>query len=79
VESRFGLRKEKLAASREVMRQYGNTLGSCVVLVLDEIRPGPVNLWAWSEALKMGPLIQRGRERRRPEIAGKLQHDGPRR
>jgi hypothetical protein len=38
VESRFGLRKEKLAASREVVRQYGNTLSSCVVLVLDEIR-----------------------------------------
>lgn len=38
-ESRFGLRKqEKLAASREVMRQYGNTLSSCVVLVLDEMR-----------------------------------------
>jgi hypothetical protein len=33
---------------------------------------------AWSQALKMGPLIQRGRERRRPEITGKLRHDVPR-
>lgn len=38
VESKLGLGKEKLAASREVMRQYGNTLSSCAVLVLDEMR-----------------------------------------
>ena len=38
VESRLGLRKEKLEAPREVMRQHGNTLSSCIIIVLEEMR-----------------------------------------
>ena len=38
VESRLGLKKEKLEAPREVMRQHGNTLSSCVIIVLEEMR-----------------------------------------
>ncbi|TVU25803.1 hypothetical protein EJB05_28313, partial [Eragrostis curvula] len=38
VEGCLGLREEKLAASRAVMRQYGNTRCSSVVLVMEEMR-----------------------------------------
>ncbi|KAL6875630.1 hypothetical protein ACP4OV_013143 [Aristida adscensionis] len=38
VESRLGLGEEKLAASRAVMRQYGNTRCSSVMLVMEEMR-----------------------------------------
>jgi len=38
VESRLGLKKEKLEAPREVMRQHGNTLSSCIIIVLEEMR-----------------------------------------
>jgi len=62
VESRLGLRKEKLAASRELMRQYGNTLSSWVVLVLDEIRrrSAEQGLHTAGEGLKWGLLIAFG-------------------
>lgn len=62
-ESRFGLRKqEKLAASREVMRQYGNTLSSCVVLVLDEMRrrSAEQGLHTAGEGLEWGLLFTFG-------------------
>ncbi|CAL4988397.1 unnamed protein product [Urochloa decumbens] len=38
IESELGLRDEKLEASRAVMRQYGNTRCSSVILVLEEMR-----------------------------------------
>ena len=38
VESRLGLKKEKLEAPREVMRQHSNTLSSCIIIVLEEMR-----------------------------------------
>lgn len=38
VEGRLGLREEKLAATREVMRQYGNTRSSSIFLVMEEMR-----------------------------------------
>lgn len=38
VERTLGLTNEKLAASRHVMRQYGNTRSSCVILVMEEMR-----------------------------------------
>lgn len=38
VESALGLRKEKLEASREVMRRHGNTMSSCVLTTLEEMR-----------------------------------------
>jgi len=62
VESRFGLRKEKLAASREVMRQYSNTLSSCIVLILDEIqrRSAEQGLHTAGEGLEWGLLLAFG-------------------
>ncbi|CAN6180508.1 unnamed protein product [Urochloa humidicola] len=38
VETKLGLRREKLELSREVMRQHGNTLCSCVIVAMAEIR-----------------------------------------
>ncbi|CAO2143975.1 unnamed protein product [Urochloa humidicola] len=38
IESELGLGEEKLAASRTVMRQYGNTRCSSVILVMEEMR-----------------------------------------
>ncbi|OEL22914.1 Chalcone synthase 1 [Dichanthelium oligosanthes] len=38
IEGKLGLREEKLAASRSVMRQYGNTRCSSVILVMEEMR-----------------------------------------
>ena len=54
VESRFGLRKEKLAASREV--------SSCVVLILDEIqrRSAEQGLHTAGEGLEWGLLLAFG-------------------
>ena len=54
VESRFGLRKEKLAASREV--------SSCVVLILDEIqwRSAEQGLHTAWESLEWGLLLAFG-------------------
>jgi len=62
VESRFGLRKEKLAASREVMRKYDNTLSSCVLLILDEIqrRSAEQGLHTAGEGLEWGLLLAFG-------------------
>ncbi|KAF0898548.1 hypothetical protein E2562_008135 [Oryza meyeriana var. granulata] len=38
MQSKLGLGKEKLKASRAGMAQYGNTRSSCVVLVMEEMR-----------------------------------------
>ncbi|CAL4993947.1 unnamed protein product [Urochloa decumbens] len=38
VQTTLGLRKDKLEVSREVMRQHGNTLSSCVIIALAEMR-----------------------------------------
>jgi predicted naringenin-chalcone synthase len=38
IQSKLGLREEKLAASRAVMRQYGNTRCSSVIIVMEEMR-----------------------------------------
>ncbi|VAI56388.1 unnamed protein product [Triticum turgidum subsp. durum] len=38
VESSLVLRKEKMDVSRKVMAQHGNTLSSCVIVVMDEMR-----------------------------------------
>ncbi|CAO2143614.1 unnamed protein product [Urochloa humidicola] len=38
VQSTLGLRKEKVEVSMEVMRQHGNTLSSCVIIALAEMR-----------------------------------------
>ncbi|XP_051202356.2 chalcone synthase-like [Lolium perenne] len=38
VESTLGLRKDKMQVSREVMRQHGNTMSSCVIIAMEEMR-----------------------------------------
>jgi chalcone synthase len=38
VESRLGLRKEKLQVARDVMRKHGNTLSSCMIIAMAEMR-----------------------------------------
>ncbi|PKI56529.1 hypothetical protein CRG98_023055 [Punica granatum] len=38
IEAKLGLRKEKLRATRTVLREYGNMIGACLLFILDEIR-----------------------------------------
>ncbi|CAM8897285.1 unnamed protein product [Rhodiola kirilowii] len=38
IEKKLGLNKEKLEASRHVLREYGNTWSSAVLIVLDEMK-----------------------------------------
>jgi predicted naringenin-chalcone synthase len=62
VEGRLGLREEKMAATREVMRQYGNTRSSSVFLVMDEMRrtSAKLGLRTSGEGLQWGMLIAFG-------------------
>lgn len=62
VETKLGLREEKLAATREVMRQYGNTRSSSVFLVMDEMRnkSAEQGLRTPGEGLEWGMLIAFG-------------------
>ncbi|BAD53000.1 chalcone synthase-like [Oryza sativa Japonica Group] len=59
MESKLGLGKEKLEASRAVMAQYGNTRSSCVVLVMEEMRRRSEErgLRTAGEGLDMGMLV----------------------
>ncbi|CAD6253196.1 unnamed protein product [Miscanthus lutarioriparius] len=65
VETALGLTGEKLAASRHVMRQYGNTRSSCVILVMEEMRrrskeqglPTPGEGLEWGLLIGFGPGI----------------------
>ncbi|TVU15083.1 hypothetical protein EJB05_38585, partial [Eragrostis curvula] len=59
VECKLGLRKEKLEVSREVMRQHGNTLSSCVIIVLEEMRRKSVkrSMGTTGEGLEWGLLF----------------------
>uniref|UniRef100_A0A0E0C4C3 Chalcone synthase n=1 Tax=Oryza meridionalis TaxID=40149 RepID=A0A0E0C4C3_9ORYZ len=59
MESRLGLGKEKLDASRAVMAQYGNTRSSCMVLVMEEMRRRSEErgLRTAGEGLDMGMLV----------------------
>ncbi|GMH08855.1 hypothetical protein Nepgr_010695 [Nepenthes gracilis] len=38
VESKLGLSKDKMMASRHVLSEYGNLTGACVLFILDEMR-----------------------------------------
>jgi predicted naringenin-chalcone synthase len=62
VEARLGLREEKLAATREVMRQYGNTRSSSIFLVMDEMRTRSAEqgLSTAGEGLEWGMVIAFG-------------------
>ncbi|CAL4907148.1 unnamed protein product [Urochloa decumbens] len=59
VESVLGLRKEKLTASREAMRQHGNTLSASVLTAMDEMRRRSAerSLATAGEGLKWGLLF----------------------
>ncbi|XP_037431760.1 bisdemethoxycurcumin synthase-like [Triticum dicoccoides] len=51
------LEPEKLAASRHVLREYGNMSGATIVFVLDELRRGRSPLPEWGALLAFGPGI----------------------
>ena len=38
VEEKLALKKEKLRATREVLKEYGNTWSACVLFIMDEMR-----------------------------------------
>uniref|UniRef100_A0A0E0JKV7 Chalcone synthase n=1 Tax=Oryza punctata TaxID=4537 RepID=A0A0E0JKV7_ORYPU len=59
IESKMGLGKEKLDASRAVMAQYGNTRSSCVILVMEEMRRRSEErgLRTAGEGLDLGMLV----------------------
>lgn len=62
IESELGLEAKKLAASRAVMRQYGNTRCSSVILVLEEMRrmSEQLGLRTAGEGLDWGLLVGYG-------------------
>ncbi|KAF8704014.1 hypothetical protein HU200_031498 [Digitaria exilis] len=62
VETRLGLEKAKLEAAREVMRRHGNTLSSCIMVVLDEMRRRSVerSMATAGEGLEWGLLFAFG-------------------
>ncbi|XP_006663675.1 chalcone synthase-like [Oryza brachyantha] len=62
VEKRLALREEKLAATREVMRQYGNTRSSTVFLAMEEMRrrSDEQGMATAGEGLEWGMLIAFG-------------------
>ena len=63
VELKLGLNKEKLAASRHVLDQYGNMSSACVLFILDQVRRSSVSRGAattgegqeWGVLLGFGP------------------------
>jgi predicted naringenin-chalcone synthase len=75
VEARLGLREEKLAATREVMRQYGNTRSSSIFLVMDEMRTRSAEqgLSTAGEGLELGMVIAFG-----PGLTLEAMHAAPR-
>jgi chalcone synthase len=38
VEHKLGLKEEKMRATREVLKEYGNMSSACVLFILDEMR-----------------------------------------
>jgi predicted naringenin-chalcone synthase len=62
IESKLGLGEKKLEASRAVMRQYGNTRCSSVILVLEEMRrmSEQLGLRTAGEGLDWGLLVGYG-------------------
>ncbi|CAN6374643.1 unnamed protein product [Urochloa humidicola] len=62
VQCTLQLREEKLEVCREVMRQHGNTLSSCVIIALDEMRRSSAkrSLATTGEGLEWGLLFAFG-------------------
>ncbi|PHU01444.1 Chalcone synthase 2 [Capsicum chinense] len=59
VESKLGLKPEKLRATRHVLSEYGNVASACVLFVLDEIRKNSIKegLDTTGEGLEWGVLF----------------------
>ncbi|CAO2147881.1 unnamed protein product [Urochloa humidicola] len=59
VQTTLGLKEEKLEVSREVMRKHGNTLSSCVIIALEEMRRRSVerSMGTVGEGLEWGLLF----------------------
>ncbi|XP_022148237.1 chalcone synthase 6-4-like [Momordica charantia] len=38
VEAKLGLKEDKMRATREVLREYGNMSSACVLFILDQMR-----------------------------------------
>ncbi|XP_010908134.1 chalcone synthase 3 [Elaeis guineensis] len=59
VEEKVGLKKEKMRATREVLKEYGNMSSACVLFILDEMRRRSVEegLATTGEGLEWGVLF----------------------
>nr|XP_010910437.1 chalcone synthase 3 [Elaeis guineensis] len=59
VEEKVGLKKEKMRATREVLKEYGNMSSACVLFILDEMRKksGEEGLATTGEGLEWGVLF----------------------
>ncbi|KAK4758820.1 hypothetical protein SAY87_020121 [Trapa incisa] len=59
IEAKLGLEKEKLQATRTVLREYGNMIGACLLFILDEMRRRSVEdgLGTTGEGLDKGILL----------------------
>ncbi|XP_022934337.1 chalcone synthase-like [Cucurbita moschata] len=59
VEAKLGLKEEKMKASREILREYGNMSSSCVGFIMDQMRKNSVEEGASTtgEGLEWGVLF----------------------
>ncbi|KAG6581142.1 Chalcone synthase 6-4, partial [Cucurbita argyrosperma subsp. sororia] len=59
VKAKLGLKEEKMKASREILRKYGNMSSSCVAFIMDQIRKNSLEEGASTigEGLEWGVLI----------------------
>nr|XP_010907554.1 chalcone synthase 3-like [Elaeis guineensis] len=59
VEEKVGLKKEKMRATREVLKEYGNMSSACVLFILDEMRrrSAEEGLATTGEGLEWGVLF----------------------
>ncbi|EHA8591077.1 chalcone synthase 3 [Cocos nucifera] len=59
VEEKVGLKKEKMRATREVLKEYGNMSSACVLFILDEMRKKSAEegLATTGEGLEWGVLF----------------------
>nr|UUY86281.1 chalcone synthase 1 [Aglaonema commutatum] len=59
VEEKLGLKQEKLRATREVLKEYGNMSSACVLFILDEMRKTSAEegMATTGEGLELGVLF----------------------
>ncbi|VFR01567.1 unnamed protein product [Cuscuta campestris] len=62
VESKLGLEPDKLRASRNILRDYGNLSSACVMFILDEVRKKSIRdgLKTTGDGLEFGVLLSFG-------------------